>query len=303
MASKTQLVLSTVLALIPTSSISWDEDSTSVIEEGSRASKTASESSASATKSQSESPAVPRNPSTAARHRVELIMIQRSHWGVMSFRTKHGFCPVERHGYPQRPLRRHHPPRLKTGIKTPRPSRRRIQMTSPRFSCQKVSRSLALTVGSWTGLDLQRKPSHSAQRSTRQEQLQRAATSLTEAGPSRDTGTTPETHSRGSSTEDVLFELDAFMAMSVHELLEDEAAKKQTLAWYVTGRRTNTKRACAEEIRKLLVAAARSERAKRRHLSSALRRIVQFQYSLSRLSPDTSPMSQEREKLDDDTDP
>ncbi|KAL3228852.1 hypothetical protein MRX96_023753 [Rhipicephalus microplus] len=262
-----------------TSSISWDEDSTSVTEEGSRASKTASESSASATKSQSESPSSP---------------------------AKSQYCREASSRINNDPENAH----SETSSATPEDWDQDTASFAPSNSddvaAVLVPEGVSVASADCWFLDRpgpSTKPSHSAQRSTRQEQLQRAATSLTEAGPSRDTGTTPETHSRGSSTEDVLFELDAFMAMSVHELLEDEAAKKQTLAWYVTGRRTNTKRACAEEIRKLLVAAARSERAKRRHLSSALRRIVQFQSSLSRLSPDTSPMSQEREKLDDDTDP
>ncbi|KAL1435220.1 hypothetical protein MTO96_011142 [Rhipicephalus appendiculatus] len=81
-------------------------------------------------------------------------------------------------------------------------------------------------------------PYHSGQGSKAQQQLHRAATSLLESGPSRDAGATCEASPGSTSTEGVLFELNAFTAMSVHEFFEDEAAKKQTLAWYVTGRRT-----------------------------------------------------------------
>ncbi|XP_050037449.1 uncharacterized protein [Dermacentor andersoni] len=105
-----------------------------------------------------------------------------------------------------------------------------------------------------------------------------------------------------SATEGALFELNAFAALAVHDFLGDEVAKKQTLAWYATARRTNTKQACTHEMLKLLLTAANSTCAKRENLSKALRRLARFQLTLQHSSPCTSPTAQERDDLADDTD-
>ncbi|XP_070378463.1 streptococcal hemagglutinin-like [Dermacentor albipictus] len=106
-----------------------------------------------------------------------------------------------------------------------------------------------------------------------------------------------------SATKGALFELNAFAALAVHDFLGNEVAKRQTLAWYTTARRTNTKRACTHEMLKLLWTAANSTRAKRDNLSKALRRLARFQLTLQPSSRCTIPTAQERGDLADDTDP
>lgn len=105
-----------------------------------------------------------------------------------------------------------------------------------------------------------------------------------------------------STIEGILFELNAFAAVAAHDILEDEAAKKKTVALYATGRRTNTRQACAGEMQKLLLTAANSARARRDNLSNALRRLARFQSTLQPLRPGVSPTEQERDDLADDTD-